>query len=96
MVKLEFTPACQAGGRGFESRRPRQSAAAAAHGQVAQLGERRSEKPEVAGPIPALTTTETSCRRGCRMNGGLSRSGVFAAMLRVWPMCVPWAGISGG
>jgi len=34
VVKLEFTPACQAGGRGFESRRDRWVSVRTAHGRV--------------------------------------------------------------
>ncbi len=47
---LECTPACQAGGRGFKSRRDR--------GRVAQLAERAPEKREVTGSTPVPATTK--------------------------------------
>ena len=58
VVKLEFTPACQAGGRGFESRRDRQCmwGNPQAHGRVAQSAERPPEKRKVTGSTPVSTT----------------------------------------
>ncbi len=70
VVKLEFTPACQAGGRGFESRRDRSGLPLCspiaymvrepfhiALGRVAQLAERPPEKRKVTGSTPVSTTT---------------------------------------
>ena len=70
VVKLEFTPACQAGGRGFESRRDRSGLPLGslvayvvripfhvALGRVAQLAERPPEKRKVTGSTPVSTTT---------------------------------------
>ena len=71
VVKLEFTPACQAGGRGFESRRDRSGLPIGSlvayvdwgqHpnpllGRVAQLAERPPEKRKVTGSTPVSTTT---------------------------------------
>ena len=48
---LEFTPACHAGGRGFESRRPRHN-----FGQIAQSVEHLSEKQGVGSSILPLAT----------------------------------------
>ena len=71
VVKLEFTPACQAGGRGFESRRDRSGLPPGslvayvvrnpfhiALGRVAQLAERPPEKRKVTGSTPVSTTIE--------------------------------------
>src|SRR4051794_13330396 len=52
---LECTPACQAGGRGFKSRRDR-GESADSHGRVAQLAERPPEKRKVTGSTPVPTT----------------------------------------
>jgi hypothetical protein len=53
-------PACQAGGRGFESLLRRQrlpvSTPAIVKAQIAQSVEQRTENPCVAGSIPALGT----------------------------------------
>jgi hypothetical protein len=49
-VKLEFTPVCHTGGRGFESRQLRH------FGSVAQSVEQRTENPRVGGSIPSRTT----------------------------------------
>ena len=72
---LECTPACQAGGRGFKSRRDRTTE----HGRVAQLAERPPEKRKVTGSTPVPTTThpptarsEAQPRSGpCPLRGGL-------------------------
>src|SRR4051812_38612257 len=53
---LECTPACQAGGRGFKSRRDRTWVVIGPHGRVAQLVERAPEKREVTGSTPVPTT----------------------------------------
>ena len=50
VVQLVRTPACHAGGRGFEPLLGRQYA------QIAQLVEQGTENPRVAGSIPALGT----------------------------------------
>ena len=77
---LECTPACQAGGRGFKSRRDRTTE----HGRVAQLAERPPEKRKVTGSTPVPTTThpptarsEAQPRSGpCPLRGlSFSRSG---------------------
>ena len=60
VVKLEFTPACQAGGRGFESRRDRQ-------GRVAQSAERPPEKRKVTGSTPVSTTRKPQVRSHFRV-----------------------------
>ena len=56
---LECTPACQAGGRGFKSRRDRTTE----HGRVAQLAERPPEKRKVTGSTPVPTTTHPPTAR---------------------------------
>ena len=72
---LECTPACQAGGRGFKSRRDRTTE----HGRVAQLAERPPEKRKVTGSTPVPTTTHPQ-RPGAKPNPApgraLSASGV--------------------
>lgn len=65
---LECTPACQAGGRGFKSRRDRHLVVAPSHGgvtawsrgRVAQLAERPPEKRKVTGSTPVPTTRRTT------------------------------------
>src|SRR3546814_10713968 len=63
---LDCTPACQAGGRGFKSRRdrhtrsPHKIANATGRGRVAQLAERPPEKRKVTGSTPVPTTIEAS------------------------------------
>ena len=52
VVQLVRTPACHAGGRGFEPLLGRQYAL------VAQLVEQRTENPRVAGSTPAQGTTD--------------------------------------
>ena len=54
---LECTPACHAGGRGFKSRRDRQTPRSRDLGRVAQLAERPPEKRKVTGSTPVPTTT---------------------------------------
>ena len=51
VVQLVRTPACHAGGHGFESRPGRSNAS------VAQLVEQRTENPRVVGSIPTGGTT---------------------------------------
>ena len=74
VVKLEFTPACQAGGRGFESRRDRSrraQPAPASHGRVAQSAERPPEKRKVTGSTPVSTTKETPGHEPLSSGSGL-------------------------
>ena len=57
---LECTPACQAGGRGFKSRRDR---GWFTHlGRVAQSAERPPEKRKVTGSTPVPTTRDMQVR----------------------------------
>jgi hypothetical protein len=63
VVKLEFTPVCHTGGRGFESRQLRHFIASdqngaprTGYGSVAQSVEQRTENPRVGGSIPSRTT----------------------------------------
>src|SRR5690606_37967751 len=72
---LECTPACQAGGRGFKSRRDRHLRSSppgrrrlaaregGGHGRVAQLAERPPEKRKVTGSTPVPTTRMTRPKR---------------------------------
>ena len=68
VVKLEFTPACQAGGRGFESRRDRSGVnpngnshqGDGHNGRVAQSAEHTPEKRRVTGSTPVSTTNKMS------------------------------------
>ncbi len=58
-MKLEFTPVCHTGGRGFESRQLRHSYSRVAnkvYGSVAQSVEQRTENPRVGGSIPSRAT----------------------------------------
>lgn len=57
VVKLQFTPACQAGGRGFESRRDRQSAGAYRHPST-----RSSSSVGRAPPAEKRKVTKSDCR----------------------------------
>jgi hypothetical protein len=59
-VQLECTPACQAGGRGFKSRRDRQNFL----GRVAQLAEHTPEKRGVTGSTPVSTTLRKPIKHG--------------------------------
>src|SRR5437763_16787079 len=58
---LEYTPACQAGGREFKSRRDR-GGPAGSHGRVAQSAERPPEKRKVRGSTPRPTTKSGNAR----------------------------------
>ena len=78
VVESVTTPACHAGGRGFESRQPRHFST----GRIAQLGEHRPYKPRVTGSSPVSPTSSTAgtldriIQRGCSRvgyNAGLSR-----------------------
>ncbi len=69
---LECTPACQAGGRGFKSRRDRTTE----HGRVAQLAERPPEKRKVTGSTPVPTTTHPPTAR----SEAQPRSGPYPSM----------------
>jgi hypothetical protein len=62
VVKLEFTPVCHTGGRGFESRQLRHLSledsvcGLTLFGSVAQSVEQRTENPRVGGSIPSRAT----------------------------------------
>ncbi len=83
----ECTPACQAGGRGFKSRRARHENPVrtdgvsqqvyrdrCTSGQIAQLVERTPEKREVVGSIPTLTTRSASRSTSRRTRRSTNRS----------------------
>ena len=57
-MKLEFTPVCHTGGRGFESRQLRHLIGGEKYvfGSVAQSVEQRTENPRVGGSIPSRAT----------------------------------------
>ena len=59
---MVITPACHAGGRGFEPRRPRHF-----FGRIAQLGERQPYKLDVGGSIPSSPTKIKQWKRRVRL-----------------------------
>ncbi len=71
VVESVTTPACHAGGRGFESRQPRHFIHSGS-GRIAQLGERLPYKQDVGGSSPSSPTTLWGCSR-VGYNAGLSR-----------------------
>ena len=100
--EVEFTPACQAGGRGFEPRRDRSGESlngchldnqwlGGAHiGRVAQSAEHTPEKRRVTGSTPVSTTTvrrgSSGPRRLCFLRRIRQPSGLSTLRVRV---CAP-------
>src|SRR5690606_37551872 len=85
---LECTPACQAGGRGFKSRRDRHLRSLrergyprprGRQGRVAQLVERPPEKRKVTGSTPVPTTRDGQAKRLAIACFGWARTNVHAS-----------------